>query len=78
MASSRPLTRAESVKAFLASRAGMAHCLSCVVAAIDAPPGVVRAACMRVRGSSGIRDGEGVCVTCGRRRLVLMATARLG
>ena len=77
-ASLRPLTRAELVKAYLVSRAGMAYCRGCLVAAIDAPPGVLRAACMRVRGSNGIRDGEGVCTSCGRRRLVLLATTHLG
>jgi hypothetical protein len=70
----RPLTRAELVKTYLVSRPGMPHCIRCIVAAIHGSPAVVRNACMRVRGSHGIRDSEGACTVCGRRRLVLMAS----
>jgi len=72
----RPVTRAEAVKTYLASHAGMPYCVRCITAALDGAPAVIRTACIRVRDSAEVRDTEGVCTTCGKRRLVLTAILR--
>ena len=73
---SRPVTRAEQVRAYLVAHRGTAHCVACIASGTGLSREAVRAASMMVRGWTGMQETQDVCSVCGMTRLVFSSSAR--